>query len=539
MKNIFKSILALACCGAIFASCEQEVPETKMSADLTSIEVEAQNPESVAVTLTTDASWILICPDWVTPSATYGTGDSIISFTFAANYKDETTSTRARSGEIKISGGGALTGKGAVVTIAVNQAGYTYVDPNPAIGGIDSAEELVAFAKAVNGGTELKRWLNDEGKICLLNDIDMSGVTEWTPIGSSVFTWASNALACKSGNMFAGHFDGQGYSIKNFKMVCENAEAGSAWGLFGGLAPGAIVENIVIDSSCSLTVNTAVATDCGVVAGMVWDARVKNIVNNASMSYTCESGANARITMGVVGMAFAGADSAVVKKVVNNGKVVAASGGSAQNGGAAIQPAGILGFGTNLNGATTIVAVVDCVNNGDMESATARTSGIVAAANRYTHIRGCVNNGNQINSFNLKTEGDGSAARIGNITCITGAGSCIYDSVNNGDVISTTKGAVAGIICLVNDDTNVFENVASYGRVITDRTPKKYCGTFFGQCNKKATFTNCIAGGSFGTYNNGEYQMTPATAENYWDYIGAIGANGVNATKDNIKFGTK
>ena len=27
MKNIFKSILALACCGAIFASCEQEVPE--------------------------------------------------------------------------------------------------------------------------------------------------------------------------------------------------------------------------------------------------------------------------------------------------------------------------------------------------------------------------------------------------------------------------------------------------------------------------------------------------------------------------------
>ena len=86
MKNIFKSILALACCGAIFASCEQEVPETKMSADLTSIEVEAQNPESVAVTLTTDASWILICPDWVTPSATYGTGDSIISFSFVFSF---------------------------------------------------------------------------------------------------------------------------------------------------------------------------------------------------------------------------------------------------------------------------------------------------------------------------------------------------------------------------------------------------------------------------------------------------------------------
>ena len=56
MKNILKSILALACCGAIFASCEQEVPETEMSVDLTSIEVEAQNPESVAVTLSDDSA---------------------------------------------------------------------------------------------------------------------------------------------------------------------------------------------------------------------------------------------------------------------------------------------------------------------------------------------------------------------------------------------------------------------------------------------------------------------------------------------------
>ena len=90
-----------------------------MEVDVTSIEAEAQNPEEAAVTLTTDVSWILTCPDWVTPSATYGNGDAILTFAIASNYKDETTSTRARSGEIKISGGGALTGKGAVVTIPV------------------------------------------------------------------------------------------------------------------------------------------------------------------------------------------------------------------------------------------------------------------------------------------------------------------------------------------------------------------------------------------------------------------------------------
>lgn len=404
-------------------------------------------------------------------------------------------------------------------------------------GGIATAEDLVAFASAVNAGESIVNWMNADGKVVLLNDIDMSSVTSWTPIGASNFTWASNALTCDSGKMFTGYFDGQGHSIKNFKMVCENSTAGAAWGLFGGLGAGAVVENVVFDESCSLELKATAQTDCGIVAGMAWDARVRNITNNASMTFsgTCKS---KRVTMAVVGMAFAETDSTVVSNVVNNGKIVASDGGSNQNGGNAIHIAGILGFGTNHLNSSEIVAVLDCTNNGDIESATARTSGIAAACNRYTHLRGCKNYGDQVNTFNVKTESAGSAARIGNITCITGAGSSLYECTNYGDVISTTKGAVAGIICLVNNDDAVFENVATYGRVITDRKVNTYCGAFFGQCNKKAEFKNCVCGGAFGTYNNGDYQVTELTADNYWDYIGQIGANGVNATKENIKYGT-
>ena len=403
-------------------------------------------------------------------------------------------------------------------------------------GGIATAEDLVAFAAAVNAGGSIVNWMNADGKVVLLNDIDMSSVTSWTPIGASAFNWASNALSLTSGNMFTGYFDGQGYKIKNFKMVCDNATAGGAWGLFGGLGAGAVVENIVIDESCSLELKSTVQTDCGVVAGMVWDARVRNIINNAAMTFRGTSGKK-RVTMAVVGMAFAETDSTVVKNIVNNGKIVAYGDGSDQNGGNAVHVAGILGFGTNHLNSSQIVAVLDCTNNGDMESATARTSGIAAACNRYTHLRGCKNYGDQINSFDGKTEGAGSAARIGNLTCITGAGSSLYNCTNYGDVISTNKGAVAGIICLVNNDDAVFENVATYGRVITDRQVNTYCGVYFGQCNKKATFTNCICGGAFGTYNSGDYQVTELTADNYWSYIGQIGANGVNATKENISFG--
>ena len=121
MKKIFKSIVALLCCGVVLASCEQEVAPVELSADLTSIEVEAQNPAEVSVNLSANTSWLLTAPKWVTPSATYGSGNTILTFAFESNYKNETTSTLARQGEIIISGGGALTGKGAVVTIPVTR----------------------------------------------------------------------------------------------------------------------------------------------------------------------------------------------------------------------------------------------------------------------------------------------------------------------------------------------------------------------------------------------------------------------------------
>ena len=400
-------------------------------------------------------------------------------------------------------------------------------------GGISTADDLVAFAAAVNAGESIVNWMNADGKVVLLNDIDMASVTSWTPIGASAFNWAGNALTLTSGKMFTGYFDGQGYKIKNFKMVCDNAAAGGAWGLFGGLGAGAVVENLVIDESCSLEIKATAPTDCGVIAGMMWDAKVRNITNNAAMKFDGNGGDNKRMTMAVVGMAFAETDSTVISNVVNNGKIVAAAGGNTKNGGTAVHVAGLLGFGTNHLNSTEIVAVLDCVNNGDIESATARASGLVAACNRYTHVRGCDNYGDNLNTF--KTSG---GARLGNITCITGAGSALYDSRNFGDLISTTTGAVGGVLCLVNSDDNVLEGVETYGRVISDKANNSYKGSFFGQCSKAATITNCVCGGTVGMYNGGTYDVVEVNADNYFDYIGQVGASAVNVTKENIRFGT-
>jgi hypothetical protein len=399
-------------------------------------------------------------------------------------------------------------------------------------GGIATAEDFKAFAAAVNAGESIVNWMNADGKVVLLNDIDMSSVTSWTPIGTSAFNWASNALSLTSGKMFTGYFDGQGYKIKNFKMVCDNSVAGGAWGLFGGLGAGAVVENIVFDETCSLEVKATAPTDCGLVAGMMWDATVRNITSNASMTFDGNGGDNKRMTMAVVGMAFAETDSTVISKVVHNGKIVAAAGGNTKNGGTAVHIAGILGFGTNHLNSSDIVAVLDCVNKGDIESATARASGLVAACNRYTHVRGCDTYGNNLNTF--KTSG---GSRLGNITCITGAGSAIYDSRNFGDLISTTSGAVGGVLCLVNSDDNILDGVETYGRVISDKANNSYKGSFFGQCSKKATIKNCVCGGTVGMYNGGTYDVVEVNADNYFDYIGQVGATAVNVTKENIRYG--
>ena len=63
------------------------------------------------------------------------------------------------------------------------------------------------------------------------------------------------------------------------------------------------------------------------------------------------------------------------------------------------------------------VIISDCINYGDITSATGRTAGIVAAANRYTQLANCVNHGKQLNTCPKN-----DAGRLGNIACNMGAG---------------------------------------------------------------------------------------------------------------------
>ncbi len=402
---------------------------------------------------------------------------------------------------------------------------YAFAPP----GGIWTADDFVEFAAAVNAGETLAPWQNEEGVVVLLDDIDMTGVTTWTPIGDATFTLASNALTISTGRPFTGFFDGQDHTISNFKMVCDNATPNRAWGLFGALGSGAVVENLVFDASCSLEVKASKATDCGMLAGLVYDATVRNVTNNAPMSFDGSAG-NVRMTMGMIGLAFAN-EGVVIDRLTNEADLTGEGGNNTTNGATGVQIGGICGFSTNHASSANAVAFTGCVNRGNLSTKAARASGIVAAANRYTHLTDCTNYGHNDNAF--ATSGN---ARIGNITCITGTGAKFTKVVNHGDVICRTNGAAGSIVCLVNHDDNEFVGCENYGRIISDRDNNNYKGTFFGQCNKAAVFRNCIAQGDVGTYNGGSYVMVGVNADNYMDYLGAHSADAVNVTRENILY---
>ena len=96
---------------------------------------------------------------------------------------------------------------------------------------ISTADELVAFAGAVNGGNSFA-----DKTVVLTEDIDLAGI-DWEPIGQTGAT------------EFMGTFDGQGHTISNL-TVDSDAEVGGHYssGLFGWLN-SAVVKNVTVDGA--------------------------------------------------------------------------------------------------------------------------------------------------------------------------------------------------------------------------------------------------------------------------------------------------
>ena len=152
----------------------------------------------------------------------------------------------------------------------ITQKEYTYqgsgteADPYK----IDGLDALAALAVRVNKGE------NMEGKFFKQTvDVDMTGVTNWTPI-----------------NNFNGTYDGDGHCIKNF--VYNNAST-NRFGLFGYLGADSVVKNLTMDKSCSITARSYVGSIAYNSGG-----RVENCTNYGKVYAVGEAGQISNLMVG-------------------------------------------------------------------------------------------------------------------------------------------------------------------------------------------------------------------------------------------------
>lgn len=418
--------------------------------------------------------------------------------------------------------------RGTVIVMAYDLADNVIVKPlfykAATLGtvAISTPDQLVAFAAAVNAGGE-----EAAAKAVLTQDIDMKDVAGWTPIGNASYKWEKNLLTIE-GNAFKGTFDGQGYALKNLKLAYGGSAVNTAYGLFGVL-DGATVRNLTVgaalgDASALKVTASGGTAEVGVIAGVCRDANVSDCVNYAKIEYDGTSAA--RVSAAMVGFIFSETEGTKLERLQNYGAVEADTHGNSANGaGAAIHMAGICGFATGNATNKICNDIAYCDNYGNITSNSARSSGIVAAANTFTRINSCVNHGNQLNSC-------GTTGRLGNITCITGTGCSMTDCINNGNLVSTGGARCGGLLSLANHATNSFSGCANYGEIVTDDANR---GVFFGYSAYATNWINCIAGGKVGVYNGGTTVYDSYGENEQVRYLGVQkAADPINA--DNITY---
>ena len=133
---------------------------------------------------------------------------------------------------------------------------------------ISNAKQLEWFAAKVNGGDT---HING----ALTADIDMSSITNHITIGKGNQSTTSDSRFC-----YAGIFDGNGHTIKNFVHNSPDKYQG----LFGGITGGFTLRNLVLDNTCSINGGSYTAlVGCSLGSGEVL---IQNVGNEGNVTST-------------------------------------------------------------------------------------------------------------------------------------------------------------------------------------------------------------------------------------------------------------
>ena len=285
---------------------------------------------------------------------------------------------------------------GGAQTLAAPSGNGTQENPYQ----IYSAADLLWFAQAVNDG-------QTDACAILCDNIDLSGIETWTPIGSE-------------STPYIGTFDGQGYTISG--MTIENAESYS--GLFGNVT--GTVKNFTVTGSITITGDETVSRVGGAV-GSLGTASAGGTVSGVTSGVDITVSAGNDHIGGVVG-SMPENSSPTVENCIYTGKItVTAAAGSV---------AGIVGY-------IRTGTIQNCANQGSISvdvGGTGSVGGILGYCNNGgIYIRNCYNTGaisadGTDNVGAIVGQNKGTQATVSNCYYLTG-------SANQGQGQLTTDAA--------------------------------------------------------------------------------------------------
>lgn len=364
--------------------------------------------------------------------------------------------------------------------------------------GIKTADDMAKFALAVNTGAPLKRFLNEEGTVILLSDVDMSGVESYLPVGTAE-------------SPFEGVFDGQGYAIKNIAFKTD-VTSQLTTGIFGALK--GTVRNLTvgldgdvwtITGKCSA--GTAVA---GVAATTVEGAVIESCTNNVSFDFQAEDAKD--VLASIAGIA-ADASGLTVTKCTNNADIHVKDLVNTGNGTKGLQLAGIVGY------AKASSAISECTNNGDLSAPAGRGGGIVGTLTDAT-VKNCTNNGTIEDDKFGQHAGNDSAygyKRMGGLVGgATSSTTSIEDCTNNGTVITHIGCRTGGF---VGHNQGNLSGCVNYGNIFGLAAHADHgAGWAAGFTTSKDNIINCTG---YGRVGNISQKDTPEAAP-YASYYNAL-----------------
>ncbi len=256
---------------------------------------------------------------------------------------------------------------------------------------ITNAEELALFLKNAH------KYKADE-VVKLMNDIDLTGAT------------------LTSATTFAGTFDGQGFSLKNWTsngtaLFAENKGT---------------VKDITLDASCQLSLPAEITNFAFVVVSNL--GRVCGITNNANISGSDVNFKGGRLGA-IVGVSTSpsSSDALTIENCVNNGDMIITT--AANTGGTQY-----VGTIVGSMGGSTLNNLSECINNGALSITCSGTN----TKNFYMGgVAGGTTNGS--NNIKVKNNGDVSFICAGHEAALCLAGVSSYTTGATTDCENTGK----------------------------------------------------------------------------------------------------